>query len=257
MLAAMKSEYLAALRWNPQAALKAAAGLAALIAERELRERIAAAIEPLKGLVALAEGEARAAMERVSGRTRELFREVYYDGRELDLAGASINKKKALHADAVIGDVMLDATLVANTSWLRAFLWAFVFALRERVLEDLGYNPLPLFLLDDPQATFDECHERQWAILLAEMAAPGAPGHRAAQTVRDQLRPAVLRADGAARRLCRASRRGAWDRPGHRLFENSSTVQRRNGRGTSSSGTGGPRRPSFTSNASATRLRAA
>lgn len=161
-------------------ALKAVTALAELHVEREARGRIVSAIEPLKGLVAVAEDEARAAIANVSERTLKLFGGVYHGG-DVGFAGVSINQKKALHADALIGDLVLDATLVANTSWLRAFLWAFVFSLRERLLEDLGYNPLPLLLLDDPQATFDECNERQWAMLLSGMAASNAPPNKAAQ----------------------------------------------------------------------------
>ena len=44
---------------------------------------------------------------------------------------------------------------VANASWLRAILWAFVFAMREEAIEDLGGCAFPLMVLDDPQLTFD------------------------------------------------------------------------------------------------------
>ena len=58
--------------------------------------------------------------------------------------------------------IQIDALLVANTSWLRAILWVFVFALREETIEQAGSNPMPLVLLDDPQVTFDPRNKRKW-----------------------------------------------------------------------------------------------
>src|SRR3954451_8784354 len=57
----------------------------------------------------------------------------------------------------------IDASMVANTSWLRAILWAFVLALREQTLEGVCKNPFPLMVLDDPQTTFDQRNKRKWA----------------------------------------------------------------------------------------------
>ncbi len=59
--------------------------------------------------------------------------------------------------------MQIDAALVANSSWLRALLWAFIFALREQTIEDLGSNTFPLIVLDDPQTTFDPKNKRKWA----------------------------------------------------------------------------------------------
>ncbi|MDH2406044.1 hypothetical protein QCM77_40105 [Bradyrhizobium sp. SSUT18] len=63
--------------------------------------------------------------------------------------------------------------MVANTSWLRAILWAFVFALREETIEAAGSNPMPLVLLDDPQVTFDPRNKRKWAQEIARLANAG------------------------------------------------------------------------------------
>ena len=52
---------------------------------------------------------------------------------------------------------------MANTSWLRAVLWAFLFALRNEAVKQLSGDPLPLLVLDDPQATFDTEHRLRWA----------------------------------------------------------------------------------------------
>ena len=66
--------------------------------------------------------------------------------------------------------VQIDALLVANTSWLRAILWAFVIALREETIEQAGSNPMPLVVLDDPQVTFDPRNKRKWAQEIARLA---------------------------------------------------------------------------------------
>ena len=163
-----------------EAARQAGATLTALRAERLLRSRIVDAIEPLKGLASLVDDEARTALSEVASITRRWFSDVYY-ASTLELEGAAITRKGVLEIEGVLGGVLLDATLVANTSWLRAFLWAFVFALRQHTIERLGHNPFPLLLLDDPQATFDNSHERQWAILLARMTSGTAPPETTAQ----------------------------------------------------------------------------
>ena len=56
----------------------------------------------------------------------------------------------------------VDATLVANASWIRALLWAFLFALRERRAQQSNGLTLPLMLMDDPQLTFDVEHHCAW-----------------------------------------------------------------------------------------------
>jgi hypothetical protein len=82
-----------------------------------------------------------------------------------------LTPKTVAHHSTKAGQLqtLLDASNVANTSWLRAFLWAFALTLRSPCVETMGHNPMPLLLMDDPQATFDHCNERQWAQLLAEM----------------------------------------------------------------------------------------
>ena len=66
--------------------------------------------------------------------------------------------------------MQIDAGLVANASWLRAILWAFVLALREETIERLGANPFPLMVLDDPQTSFDPRNKRKWAKELTRLA---------------------------------------------------------------------------------------
>jgi hypothetical protein len=148
--------------------------------ERELRQRIAAAIEPLKGLTRLVDEEAREALGAVTEGTVELFNRIYAGGH-LDLSGAILERRSSLVVEGRFGQTLLDASHVANMSWLRAFLWAFALTLRSRCIKGMGHNPMPLLLLDDPQATFDHCNERQWAQLLAEMAGTADEGKPEAQ----------------------------------------------------------------------------
>jgi hypothetical protein len=63
----------------------------------------------------------------------------------------------------------IDATLIANTSWLRGILWAFIHALREEAVEQIGGDIFPVILLDDPQQTFDNEHRTRWAEQLAKL----------------------------------------------------------------------------------------
>lgn len=171
------------------AALAAAISARDLSSERELRARIVKCIEPLKLLPDLVEKEASKTLNEVSQRTREVFRSIYQP-TSLALDEAGIGKKSTLQVDGVLGEsVLIDATLVANTSWIRAFLWAFVFSLRQSLLERLGYNPLPLLVLDDPQTTFDHTHLRQWAILLGGMTSSDSKFSNEAQLVITSFEP--------------------------------------------------------------------
>jgi SOS-response transcriptional repressor LexA len=63
----------------------------------------------------------------------------------------------------------IDATLIANTSWLRGILWAFIHALREEAVEQIGGDVFPVIMLDDPQQTFDSEHRARWAEQIAKL----------------------------------------------------------------------------------------
>lgn len=76
---------------------------------------------------------------------------------------------------AVGPKLRIDATLIANTSWLRVVLWAFLFALREEGVEQIGSDPFPLLVFDDPQSTFDSDHRHRWA----QYVASGVAGRQA------------------------------------------------------------------------------
>ena len=81
-----------------------------------------------------------------------------------------MSKKSVSVAGKFYEGMKIDATFVANKSWLRALLWAFVFALREQVIFEKGHNEFPLMLLDDPQTTFDPKNLKQWTSKIVEIA---------------------------------------------------------------------------------------
>lgn len=160
-----------------------------LNSERELRAKIVKCIEPLKLLPAIVETEASKALDDVSQKTREVFQSIYQP-TNLALDEAGIGKKGTLQVEGVLGGgILIDATLVANTSWIRAFLWAFVFSLRQSLLVRLGHNPLPLLVLDDPQTTLDHTHLRQWATLLGSMTSSDVEFSNKAQLVVTSFEP--------------------------------------------------------------------
>jgi wobble nucleotide-excising tRNase len=70
---------------------------------------------------------------------------------------------------AMSNEICVDATLVANPSWVRGVLWAFIFALREEAVEQAGMDQLPILVLDDPQQTFDSEHRHRWAEQIAKL----------------------------------------------------------------------------------------
>ena len=69
----------------------------------------------------------------------------------------------------LVPNLRIDATLVANTSWLRVVLWAFLFALREEALNRLAPIHFPLLVFDDPHSTFDAEHRHRWAQYIASL----------------------------------------------------------------------------------------
>jgi hypothetical protein len=130
--------------------------------QQMLREAIAQSLEPLKELRLLVNAETAAAIAGLSLRIKEILNRIHLQER-LDYEDTSL-QKKAVHVEGSFEPGMrIEAALVANTSWLRAILWAFVLALREQTIDGLKENPFPLAVMDDPQATFDPRNKRKWA----------------------------------------------------------------------------------------------
>jgi hypothetical protein len=138
--------------------------------ENELnnREAITASLAPLKLLGPFAEAVARDAIEELSERVLVLHKQIHLT-EQLQFHDAQLHRKEGLVVLGGIGHLLTDATLIANTSWLRATLWAFVFALREEAVDQLGKDPFPILAFDDPQSTFDSEHRHRWTQYVASL----------------------------------------------------------------------------------------
>jgi hypothetical protein len=168
--AALGTAISAAIRWHE------------INQEQSFREKIAHTIEPLKHLRLLVEADAKKAIDDLSTRIQEILSTIYMVER-LRYHGARFEKSSVNIEGGFTEGIRIDATLVANSSWLRAISWAFIFALRAETLEELGYNPFPLLLLDDPQATFDVTHRYKWGEYIATLTNLAPDSLHKAQTI--------------------------------------------------------------------------
>jgi hypothetical protein len=162
-------------------AVKAAASQAekwcVIHTQQLVREAIADALEPLKDLRTLVATETASSISALSGRMKSVLDRIHFKER-LSFEDAALNKKSVQVSGSFDHGIRVDASTVANSSWLRAILWAFVLALREQTLEAMGgANPFALVVLDDPQVTFDPRNKRKWAEEIARLANtdPAAP----------------------------------------------------------------------------------
>lgn len=164
-----KAEPLDQLAACLNAAAKAASSWEKIQEHQRVREAIIEALEPLKELRHLVGAETARSISTLSARIKKILDKIRHHER-FSFKDASLSRK-AINVKGSFDDgLQIDALLVANTSWLRAILWAFVLALREETIEQSGVNPMPLVLLDDPQVTFDPRNKRKWAQELARMA---------------------------------------------------------------------------------------
>jgi hypothetical protein len=158
---------------------------AAIEKEQQRRQEIADNLAPLKQLGNLAEAQARNAITELSERISAIHSATYIVDR-LKFQGASLETKTGLVVRGQLGENMrIDATLIANTSWLRATLWAFIHALREEAVEQIGGDVFPVIVLDDPQQTFDSEHRTRWAEQIAELQKT-PPGVQVLLTTHDE-----------------------------------------------------------------------
>jgi hypothetical protein len=141
-------------------------GRTAAAIERDQQRRQEIADNQLSNL---AEAQARNAITELSERISAIHSATYIVDR-LKFQGASLDKKTGLVVRGKLGENMrIDATLIANTSWLRAILWAFIHALRQEEVEQIGGDVFPVIVLDDPQQTFDSEHRTRWAEQIAKL----------------------------------------------------------------------------------------
>ncbi len=167
--------------------------------EQTHRQEIADSIEPLKELVVLAQAVARQAIEDLSGKIGAVLDRLYLTDR-LRFRDARQDKKEGVVVRSGFDpDLSMDATLVANASWLRAVLWAFLFSLREEAVEQLGDDPFPLLIFDDPQATFDAQHRHRWAQYIADLQ-KGPSKAQIVLTTHDETFIEVIKVEGVTGR---------------------------------------------------------
>lgn len=137
--------------------------------EVDLRASISEGLAPLKALNGLCDWVTRNTLNELSGRIGGLLKEILV-AEQLQYQSATVDRKDGLRVQANFSsDLSVDATVVANTSWIRAVLWAFVFALRSELVDLLGRDDLPLMMFDDPQSTFDDFHRSRWANYIAKL----------------------------------------------------------------------------------------
>jgi energy-coupling factor transporter ATP-binding protein EcfA2 len=176
-------------------------GVAARKIEKEVEQRqaIADALAPLKSLGNMAEAQARDALDDLSSRIGKIHSANYLSDT-LKFDSATLEKKAGLVVRGQMGtEIRIDATLVANTSWIRGVLWAFIFALREEAVEQMGGDMFPLMVFDDPQQTFDSIHRHRWAEYIAKLQAK-APSVQVILASHDEQFLSFLAVDGVVGR---------------------------------------------------------
>ena len=145
--------------------------------EQRMREAIAEALEPLKDLKHLVDAETHRSIESLSDRVESILKDIRLKER-FSYESAELEKRQVVVHGRFNQDYKINASLVANASWLRAVLWALIFAMRDEAIEDQGCCEFPLMVLDDPQLTFDPKNKRKWAQMIVELAnAPASPSN--------------------------------------------------------------------------------
>lgn len=176
--------------------------------ELERRQEIADALAQLKNLGNLAESQARDAINDLSDRIGKIHSANYLSDT-LKFQDAMLEKKAGLIVRGQLGaDIRIDATLIANTSWIRGVLWAFMFALREEAVEQMGGDEFPILVLDDPQQTFDAIHRHRWAEHIAKLQ-KAAPTVQVVLSSYDDQFLALLGVDGVTGRHALIASAGA------------------------------------------------
>lgn len=151
------------------AAKIAAESWAKIQSVQQTRIKIVAALEPLKKLQQLVDCETHRTVVTLKERVAAILGDIRLRDR-LSFKDTAMSKKNVTVEGGFADGMQIDAALVANSSWLRALLWAFLFALREQSIADAGANIFPLMVLDDPQTTFDPKNKRKWAAKIVDTA---------------------------------------------------------------------------------------
>ena len=152
-------------------ALEIAANYNTIVRRQALRDEIAQTLKPLKKLRDLVNLTTRRTIDDVSDVAKDIHGRIY-NPEALTYHKAEVSEyrgKQSLTFQAKLGhnlDWQIDASLLANTSWMRGILWSFIFAIRERAIKRAGYCPFELMVLDDPQMTFDTRNLKGWVRFL-------------------------------------------------------------------------------------------
>ena len=165
-------------------AVETAAEYNAIVRRQALREEIANALKPLQKLRDLVNLTTRQTIDDVSDVAKEIHKQIY-NQEALSYEKAEVSEfrgRQSLSFQAKLGNNLkwrIDASLLANVSWMRGILWSFVFAIRERAINRAGHCPFELMVLDDPQMTFDTRNLKGWARFLG--SSEGLRQHQACQ----------------------------------------------------------------------------
>ena len=152
-------------------ALEIAGDYNAIVRRQALREDIADALRPLRKLRNLVNLTTRQTIDDVSHVAKEIHQRIY-NPEALSYEKAEVSEsrgRQSLSFQAKLGSDLkwrIDASVLANVSWMRGVLWSFVFAIRERAIKRSGHCPFELMVLDDPQMTFDTRNLKGWAKFL-------------------------------------------------------------------------------------------
>ena len=198
------------------AAMRRAWSTGKTVAEIEVevnrRTEIADHLQPLKNLKPLCEAVARDAIEELSGRISQLLDRIHLT-EELRFKSAQLKRRDGLIVRGELtAGLQIDATLVANTSWLRAVLWAFLFSLREEAVEQLGFDGFPVLVVDDPQSTFDAQHWHMWARYVVDLQ-NGPSKVQLLLTTYDENFLGLIKVDGIEGRQALIGRSGSPKNP--------------------------------------------
>lgn len=148
--------------------------------EQRRREAIAKDLESLKDLSNLVNSETHRSIQSLSGRVQRILSEIRLKDR-FDFDDTQLMRRQVEVHGRFSDDYKIDASLVANASWLRSILWALVFAMREEAIADQSTCIFPLMVLDDPQLTFDPKNKRKWAEKLVNDANSDGAGSDSVQ----------------------------------------------------------------------------
>ena len=165
-------------------ALETAGEYNAIVRRQALREEIADAMKPLRKLRNLVNLTTRQTIDDVSDVAKEIHQQIY-NPEALSFQKAEVSEsrgRQSLSFQAKLGSNLnwrIDASLLANVSWMRGILWSFVFAIRNRAISRVGHCPFELMVLDDPQITFDTRNLKGWARFLG--SSDGLRQHQACQ----------------------------------------------------------------------------